>query len=59
MAVERAPVDHSPFGNIAYRDGLEPFLANQFNHRFLQVVMGTPNAQVDLFFVRHIALFVA
>jgi hypothetical protein len=36
MAVERGPIDHSPFGNIAHRDGLEPFLGNQFNHRFLQ-----------------------
>ena len=52
MAVERGSVDHGTFGNIAHRDSIEPFLCNQFNHRFLQELMGAPNAQVCLFFVR-------
>src|SRR5579859_1485472 len=51
MTVERGSVDHGPFGNIAHREGIEPFLGNQFNHRFLQEFMGAPNAQVGLFYV--------
>jgi hypothetical protein len=59
MAVERGSVDHGTFGNIAHRESIEPFLCDQFNHRFLQEFVGAPNAQVGLYFVRHISLFVA
>jgi hypothetical protein len=37
----------------------QPFLCNQFNHRCLQEVMGAPDAQVGLCFVRHFSLRVA
>ena len=59
MTVERGAVDHGPFGKIAHREGLEALLANQRNQRFLQEVMGAPDVQVGLCFVRHLSLPVA